>query len=335
MTWLAFGTEMGFFIPSGAGVVENTTSTFYSSTYSRAAMSVNGNSNYAESPRGIADQSDFRFKGILYQTSPTSNHSIQTLLNFFSSAGTAYIRLRSDYQSSGSNASWQFEYLNSLGVWTVVEAAFNALPVTQQIIVIYCLGLGTADASLYIHFAGTEVASATGLDLSHIPGLSYFRFYGTTSGINTNNYLSEVMLASDEDLISKRLMTWRITGAGANNDWSNSYANVDEAVYDDSDIVSSSAADQVSMYAGSLVGALSNQHIVAFGVAARVKTNGSDPDNVQLAVRVGSTNYFSASHQPSGFGYNAICDFWTTNPSSGADWGTDVPSQIGVKSKNS
>lgn len=127
-------------------------------------------------------------------------------------------------------------------------------------------------------------------------------------------------------------------GAGAATQWTPSagsnYACVDEIPVSDADYVSVDAVNQVDTYAmGNM--AAGNKIIKCVQVQARMNKDGTPtPQNFNLAVRSGGTNYFSADKAVPA-AYASLCHLWITNPADSAAWEkADVDAmEAGVRSR--
>jgi len=127
------------------------------------------------------------------------------------------------------------------------------------------------------------------------------------------------------------------TGAGNLTQWTPSAGSnwdcVEEVPPSDTDYVSINSVDQVDLYGmGSLVGSIGSIQCVQ--VQARcVKEGTPTPQNIQLAVRSGGTNYFSGNKAvPTVVG--AVCNLWAVNPNTSNPWtqsGVD-DMEAGIKS---
>jgi len=151
------------------------------------------------------------------------------------------------------------------------------------------------------------------------------------------NYIDDFVMDDAGWIGNTRIQGLVPTGAGTTTQWDPSagsnYACVDERPASDSDYVSTNVTDEIDTYAtGNMTGAIDS--IKCVQIQARCGKDGvPTPTQLQLAVRSGGTNYFSASKAvPSVFGV-PVWAIWEDNPADSADWEeADVNGmEIGIK----
>lgn len=144
---------------------------------------------------------------------------------------------------------------------------------------------------------------------------------------------SEVIVA-DESTIGWRVATIVPTGVGATGAWTGLWSDVDEVTIDDTDFLESNTTAQVeTMVASNLSGPASSMVVQALAVVARARKGTSGIQQIQMAVRTNSLDFFSATLALDP-GFIPINNIWATNPDTAAAW---TPSEIdaieiGVKS---
>lgn len=142
---------------------------------------------------------------------------------------------------------------------------------------------------------------------------------------------SEIIIA-DEQTINMRVATLVPSSDGTNTDWTNGWAAVDEAANSPADTIQSSSADDVETmnltnYAGS-----TDLTVRAVFVSAKAIRGVSGPQNLQLAVREGASEAFSAN-KALDLVYTTYKNKFTVNPDSTPWTLADLDSlQAGVKS---
>ena len=112
------------------------------------------------------------------------------------------------------------------------------------------------------------------------------------------------------------LTTIPITGNGLTDNWTGPFTNINEIVYNDSTFIYSGTAAQISNY---LQATVVSDPVAAVVVTARAKTSSGAPQNLQLDINVGATDYFSSSFLQTA-GYGASVNVWETNPATSAPW---------------
>ncbi len=160
--------------------------------------------------------------------------------------------------------------------------------------------------------------------------------FGDT-GTYSRCYIDDIVIDDADWIGPTRIQGLVPTGAGTTTQWDPSagsnYACVDERPASDSDYVSTNVTDEIDTYAtGDMTGTIDS--IKCVQIQARCGKDGvPTPTQLQLAVRSGGTNYFSASKAvPSVFGV-PVWAIWEDNPADSADWEeADVNAmEIGIK----
>lgn len=315
MTIYFAGGEMGAFVPTDSSVAESDTAGGYNSAFARTSMRVTGSTaQYAESADFSApDECYYHFD---FSTISGANSGDAFVLN---ASGTDVFRV----QFTGS--ALQMQALIS-AVWTNVGSAVPITLSSVQTVDLYIDG-NTASGTATLFLSGQERTTASP-DLTAVTGVTNIRTYGTGYG----TYGISQIIVADVPTISWRLATVELTGAGANTAWTGTYTSVDETIYSDADFIYSGTPNQVETYTGTTP-TLTGYTIRAVGVYARSKRGASGPANLQLALRVNATDFFSASKAQS-IGYGAYGNIWEDNPDTGVDWlVADLSNtQFGVKS---
>jgi hypothetical protein len=295
------GGELSSFIPSSSSVTESTATSggTFDSSFSRCYMSGGASAlTYYASP-AIAVPDEFYCHAYL-RRKPNLGSSTYTLLSFWASSVEVF-RIES------TATTLQMKALIGAVMTTVGSPLAWDTGVLEHVD-LYVDG-NTASGTATLYFGGTERITAAA-DLSSVTGIDEVR--GEYSAI-----ASQVIIA-DEPTIGWRLLTRYPNGAGAATAWTGGYTDVDEAVCDDGDFCNSSTNGQVEQFTQTGP-AITGYTVRAVGVYARAKKGGSGPTNLQIGIRVSSTDYFSASKALS-VGYSAYGEIWEQNPATTADW---------------
>lgn len=330
MSILAFGGEMGFFIPSDGTVVEATAtlgggiSGSYNSSFARCYTACPLTPAYAETVE-VAETADFWLHFEVDQYFFSNSSTQGPIVEFLDGSDVPFVRLNSDSQAS---TTWQVEYWTG-AAWTAA-GTFTAPGDSLQTLDINVVG-NSASGSASVYLSGTNRLTTAAIDLSAYGGVAKVRFYGRGSSIAGTRAISQVIMA-DEPTIGWRLATVPATGAGATTDFTGTYTEIDEVVYSDADFINSAVANQVEIFSHSST-VPSGYTVRAFGVTARAKRGASGPANLQLALRSSGTTYFSGS-KALDVGYGAFCHVWETDPATAAAFATSAIAslQFGVKS---
>lgn len=254
-----------------------------------------------------------------FATSPGSASIWVTHVSLFDSGGTERIRL----QANSVAASLRILYNVGAG-WVQAGADYGVNHHNRQTLDLNVL-TNTASGRIRLYNAGSLVLDTGVLNLSGISNIARLMFSGSPSlspQTDTGVFCSQVIVA-DEPTIGWRLSTFVPTGNGANTAWSGTYADVDEIVYNDGDFISTAVADDIETFA--LTGlSIGTEEVKAVAVTARARRNASGPQNLQLALRKGSTNYFSGT-KALDVGFTPNINIWETDPATGIAW---VPADV-------
>ncbi len=286
-----------YFTPSASSPAE-TTSEGYQSGFSRCAVDCGASDiNYVATPTlALPDEiyvhTYFKRRG--------SYGATYTLLSFLAGA-TEVFRVRT------TATTIQMQALISAVMTNVGGTASIDEDIAEHLDIYFQGNDATGNVSLFL--GGTELISAT-VDLSLVTGITAVRSYHP-------HRFSQLIIA-DEPTIGWRLITRYPNAAGATGDFTGTYTDVDETVYNDADFINSSTNGHVETY-GQTGPAISGYTVRAVGVYARAKRGASGPANLQMALRSGGTDYFSAS-KALGIGYAAYGHIWETNPATAAAW---------------
>lgn len=325
MTILFVGGEMGAFIPADSQPIEDiaNASARYNSSFARCSTTVR-NASYIESSSFASAQQDIWVHFETARGSGSSNVAAR-ILEVVDNAGVPVFKV--EYDTTGAIAQM---YRWTGAAFVAIGGAVSGLDGHLQTFDIHIEG-DSASGTATLYVAGTERATGTA-DLSAVDDMVKIRHYGRAPSPSDMAY-SQVIVATGETTIGMRLVTFSATGAGATSQLTGSYASIDEIPYSDGDFIFSDTPNQVSVFAGAPVGALTGYNVRAVGVTARANTDGTGPQNIQMAVRSGSTNYFGTT-QALDAGMRAFCHIWETDPATTLPWtNTDAAAiQFGVKS---
>ena len=200
------------------------------------------------------------------------------------------------------------------------------------------------------------ISDSSGRVIVKVNGITDIDFTGDTQNISGNNLINQIrfyvgnyyktywddIIIDDSNWIGEtRIMGLSPTGAGATTQWTPStgsnWQNVDEKPADDADYNSVNEVDKIDTFTiedmSSINGIVNN--IKCIQVQARASKDGTPtPQNLNLVVRIGGSNYFSADKEvPTDF--ETLYNIWEKNPNSGVDWtesGINAM-EIGYKSK--
>jgi hypothetical protein len=329
--YFAGGEDVDFY-QQGGGAVDTTAGKFRS-TYARCGLKVLGvtgsqGENYWQNWVPFS-ASAFWFTG---QTiSSTSGLAIgNPLVEFLDSSNIVRLRL----SGAGTAARWKVEKLNSVGAATQLGSDFTMVYSSTTLdkldIDINYAGAGT----FTVYMNGVQMFTFSGdVTTDGVAALANIRLKDESlTGFGGQRWWSEVIV-TDSDTRSMNLQTLAPVANGNTHNFDTgtpAAANVNEIVLNDATIDGSTAAGQIDEYTIPAI-APGTFSILAIGVSLRAQTGLSGgPAHVDLAVRSGGTDYFSANKAL----IVAFADFqnwWSTDPNTAAAWAS-LPQNIGAKS---
>ena len=157
------------------------------------------------------------------------------------------------------------------------------------------------------------------------------RSIDASNGGNVCTY--SAIIVADEDTRDLMYLQGAVNGDGAETAWTGDYTAVDETGVNTVDGISSANNGDVETFSKvALLASLSDYEVYGVGLNAVAKRGATGPQNLQLAVRSGSTNVFSAS-KALDLEYTAYPEVFTVNPATAAPWtfAEADAAQVGVK----
>lgn len=187
-----------------------------------------------------------------------------------------------------------------------------------------------------LYYKGVLLGSFTGdVTTDGITDLAYIVLGNNNNG--PRNFWSEVMV-TDFDNRACSLQTFVPVANGNTHTFDTgtpAAANVNETVLNLATLDGSSVAAQIDEYTTGAV-ATGTFDVAAYGVSAFASKGTSGPSKIDLAVRTGAADFFSADLALNVF-YDDYQNWWLTNPNTGVAWqtnqiGSTAGFNIGVKS---
>lgn len=333
MTILAFGGEIGFFLPSdsnGYETSENVGGSQFNTAFARCNTRTSSGSSYLETPN-VGTQANIWFHVDILQFSPLSSDStLLRAIEFFDSGGIAQLRLTCSWLSNGADGVWQLEHYNG-STWVSLGNC-NAPASQRQTLDIHIVS-NTSSGSVDLYMSGTHRITAS-VNLSTLTGIQKARCWGSTRSVAAECRYSQIILAT-ETTIGMRVGTVYMSGQGVTHTFdTGGYANIDETTYSDADFVQSGTAGQIELFTGTSIPSFTGYSIRALALTARAKSDGSAPAHFRFQLRSGGVTYDNGSDLSLDFGYGNYCAVWETNPATSAAFQPSEISalQYGVKS---
>lgn len=322
MTILAVATSISE-IDFGSGT-SATTSTGIDTTYVREGVNIPP-SGFARKNFSALSEGWVHFR-YFYPSTTNANDTLQVWKLFSTGYSVANPLFQLDYDGTASNNNGTQFGFGVIEYWD--SAAFietNAETLTG-------IARGSA-VNIDIHFkldntVGYIVVYFDGVEQCRYDGDTIFTAATTVDRLEVCNvqsgsgvcYVSEIIIA-DEDTRGMRLVSLAPTGNGANTAFNGAFGDVDETGTDDTDYITSAAANDIETYtAGDIAAGLAGYDVLALAVVARAKIGLTGPQNLQGALRISSTNYFSSNVSGINLAYNSVMAIWTQDPATVANW---------------
>lgn len=326
------GGEMSAFTPSDSTVIERTStsglySQAYNSSFARACIEMSNDTTYAEGTPS-ASSTDIWYHFDLMCDNAVGTTST-TRFRAYDSSGNE--RLRLAYNDDGHIVT--INYWNGSAFVAAGTFSLNLTFIRQTIdINVVC---NSASGLIACYVAGTERLGSPVINTSSITNLKKFRFVGATisSVSHYETMFSQVIVTDGVPTVGWRGVVRYANGAGATNDWTGAYTEIDEAIYSDADFINSSVADQVELFTNTGP-SVTGYTIRAVCVSSRARRGASGPSKMRHALRSAGTTYFSSGDISLTVGYAPTQTIWEQDPATTSDWltGALTTLQFGVKS---
>jgi len=239
-------------------------------------------------------------------------------------------------QVDGDNGFWHLEYWNGASFTQLSDGLFFVAGETHRLDIHWDIANSGGVFEAYID--GTLISSFSGDTLlAGFTQIDRFQLLSSsaTSSIGTYDvFYSEVIVATVET-IGWRLSTLAPDGTGNSTTWTGDNTDVDDEGANDGTFVSSDTADEVEQFTVSDLSATASAlDVEAVVVAARHRHGETGPQNLQLSVRTGTSDFFGSNISGVDVGFNPGVEIFDQNPDTVADWTTgEVDAlEIGVKS---
>lgn len=313
MTVLHMGSGLDSLNNAGFNEFESSAGSAEDAAFVRTRTVIQGFSGWVETPEWTAVQELWLHQ---YFSGAGTANADQI---YFMDGSTTVLKMH------GVGGRKRLSYLSAPATFTQIGPDFD---ITNTCYLDIFIKTG-ASGEVGIYLNGVEQMTTAGA-MTYSGDITKIRWLGL-SGL-PSHAISGIIVA-DEPTIGWRVNQGYPSSNGANTAFTGDYASVDEAVLNEADYIYSGAAGEVETFGHTLVAPMSGYVPRAVAVAARIRRGGSGPQNAQLALRSGGTDYFSAT-KSAGLGYGAIVNVWNTNPDTSADWASSQISSLqpGAKS---
>lgn len=326
------GGEGEAFVVSTASVIESTTvAGSWDATYARCSMRLSAGaspltSDYAETPV-FSSITTCWVHWEWYFNSTTGNNGT-TMLTLYNSGGTAVFRLQ--FTSAGVV---QPQYWNGAS-FTNIGSTYSVSIATRYIFDLKVVCGGSGSMEFFVNSVSQLSGSASMASVTNVQKVRWNN--NTTNGSNSNQtQISQCIVADVSTVGWKYHLKPPTSDSATNTAFTGTFADVDETIMATADFVQSSSANDVETFLGAAL-SLGSGSVKAVVVSAYAKNSATGPQNMQLALRRGSTNYFSSNVTGLSTGYLPFVNVWDNDPATASAWTTTnagaAATEFGVKS---
>jgi len=200
-------------------------------------------------------------------------------------------------QIDGDNGVYNLEYWNGAGFSELAPNIAFINDVLHKIDLHW--KIADSGGIFEVYLDGTLVSSFSGdtlrTNFTQIDRLRISSPAPLSASSSFDVYFSEIIVATEET-IGWHLATVAPDGVGNSTTWTGDNTDVSAAAVNDSTFVSSANAEEVEQFTvGNLSGAAALLDVEAVVVAARSRNAASGPQNLQISVRTGGSDFFSSN----------------------------------------
>lgn len=231
---------------------------------------------------------------------------------------------------------WVMQYWDGAAWQSVTVSGVGSLAGNVQYVATIRIKMDNSAGEFKLYWNGVLVtAFATG-DTIFTAASTIDRIKIEQSGANGNigtGYWSEFTVDTIDNR-DYRVAFVNPTGNGANTAWTGAFGDVDETGVDDTDSIASGTVNQVETYTMSDLAGVTGMDVIAVCTHTRGRRGSTGPQNLQHAIRLSGTDYFSSNVGQLGTAYAAQYNCWNTNPATSANWTQSEinGAEMGVKS---
>lgn len=255
----------------------------------------------------------------------------RTIVEFRNSSGQGVLRLQ---QIASTSPNKNLEYWNG-SAWTAINGSPLSIATSLSPTFDIQCKVDGVDGRFALYVNGALEAELTG-DTDFFSGSAIDSVFLGNWG-NTNGRRASEAIISTTNTLSMRLATVVATGNGANTAWTGDYTAIDEVTISDSDLITSGTNDQIETFTfGDLSATAQLLAPVAVINSMRARNAASGPQNIQSAVRISSTDYFSSDLSGITTSFqNGFQVVYELNPATSAAWTVSEVNalEMGVRSR--
>lgn len=308
-------------------VNSSTTTTFRNPTFSRIAMLTRSNTQTFLS-QTFTPLSEFWFHTRMHVAAESVTTGLMMEWRSAANSDTPNVRI----EKAGVNSSTYRIQVSPDGTsWTTIGANFTIANNTLHTLDVRVKFHASAGA-VEVYVNGTQVVNFSGsvTSVNNVVDQVFF----TCPSPSHDRYYSEVVVA-DESTVGWDVFTIVPNASGSNSAWLGAFTDIDEAALDMNDFIQGNLNQTVTYNFNDFAGTFLRRPSALLAISVvGLNATGNGVSNVQAAVRVDGTDYFSSNlgMTPTS-GLIVTKALFPTNPLTGGDWwgGYLNTAEIGVR----
>ncbi len=296
--------------------IENTTGGRFNSTYCRLNLTWTGSATSADywqaamvdpSTQAFTNATTVYTHAEFFTPNASTNGAI--VMEWLNTSGVSVFQIVRD-----ASARYQAQFWNGATYTTIG----SPLTLSNGTLYVFDFKIVCGASGSFEWYVGNTLLTTGSINDADCNNIERLRLRVGFNGGNANCGWSQIIMA-DVSTVGWHFHQKPPTGNGANTTWTGTFADVDEAITNDADFASSTAANDVETYTGAAL-SLASGIVKAVVVSLRPKVAASGPQNLQAALRIGGTNYFSPNLPGLNSGFGAAIGIWEQDPSTVAAW---------------
>lgn len=266
---------------------------------------------------------------IIDSTGGTSTSNNQRLIAWLDSSFVERLGI----YGTGNTSQYKVVKTNAAGTTTQIGSAFTmAVGGSLDKIDVHAVISATGSVDVYLNGVVVFTSGTVDTTTDGVTSLANVRLANAQSlAVNGTSDWSEIVVDTT-DTRSYYLQTLAPVANGNTHNFDTgtpAAANVNETTLNDATLDGSTTAGQIDQYTipSLMAGTVA---IIAIGVSARMQKGTSGPSKMDLGVRSGGSDFWSADVVLAA-AWASAQNWWTTDPNTSAAWAA-LPSNIGLKS---
>lgn len=306
------------------GATETTSTTGRDTTYTDASI---------DFPYGSAGALRARFRDSSFSTVSVSSGTVyahcetmslgsaigsRNLMELADSSGAAWLAIRCPTANTNTFGLYYNSGTAGSPVWTLLGSTTTYATSTRYAYDIKFTFGSPHTAELYRDGVLVTSATFTQAALTELSSMA-IRAYSNTTGQACR--FSQILAAEELSTIGAKVAYVRANGAGSNSEWTGSVTDINEGNNSDITLNSATSAGLTQTYTMGDVTLPSGYVIKSIFQWLRAKNDGVSPLNIKSVLRLGGSNYVSASDLSGiGTGLAPVGTRYDEDPSTAAAW---------------